>query len=108
LHAKRKQNELLHSHPFQRDATLVSEAIAEASSCRIFRSYTRSGDAPVTPSTDENSAIEQIERCCFSSVCVFDFAQGIFISRVAEDGPSAVAGLRAGDRLLSVGEQYIQ
>ena len=29
--------------------------------------------------------------------------QGIFITRVADDGPSSLAGLRAGDRLLSVG-----
>ena len=36
-------------------------------------------------------------------IIIVDVCQGIFITRVADDGPSSLAGLRAGDRLLSVG-----
>lgn len=32
----------------------------------------------------------------------FFFSQGIFISRVSEEGPAARAGVRVGDKLLEV------
>lgn len=51
--------------------------------------------------------LNKINTIDFFPLHVRHHAQGIFISRVAEDGPSAVAGLRAGDRLLSVCEQLI-
>ena len=45
--------------------------------------------------------VESVKRGQQKHFC--ERVQGIFITRVADDGPSSLAGLRAGDRLLSVG-----
>lgn len=42
-------------------------------------------------------------KCFFSTViCEIIVFQSIFISRVSEDGPAALAGIQKGDKLLSV------
>ena len=38
---------------------------------------------------------------------LFICLQGVFISRVAEDGPSGKAGLQVGDKLLSVNDHNL-